>query len=318
MTGADREKPSRPGMLRSRGTAFIGLYRTTKALEARNAELERRLAECRQAQDVSERNNRELKRERLRLVVSERMARDKAAHHSTVKDEFLATLSHELRTPMNAILGWLSLLAKGDVVRDPRQAIAALQRNATIQARLIDNLLDVNRLMAGMVTLNRAAVILDAVAGDAVGALQPIADAKGVRLCLTPSTSRPAIYADEQRVQQILWNLLDNAVKFTPTNGRVDVMLETESDMARIVVRDTGYGIAADHLPFVFERFWRADSSTTRETSGLGLGLSIAKDMAELHGGSIEVMSDGLGAGATFVVRLPVPEPATWVGMNEE
>jgi hypothetical protein len=259
------------------------------------------------SRDVSA--QRRAEQERERLLVSERAARDEAERQSRIKDEFLATLSHELRTPMNAILGWLSMLAKGEVVRDPSQVIAAIQRNATIQAKLIEDLLEMNKLTSGTVCLEVEPVDVTSAVDMAVQALKPMADAKGVTLLVTAAEDLPQIQADERRVQQILWNLLHNAVKFTPAAGRVDVSLECDGVLMRVTVRDTGQGIPADFLPFVFERFRQADSSSTRGNWGLGLGLSIARHLVELHGGAIEATSAGPGEGATFVVRLPIHTP---------
>ena len=259
------------------------------------------------SRDVSA--QRRAEQERERLLGSERAARDEAERQSRIKDEFLATLSHELRTPMNAILGWLSMLAKGEVVRDPSQVIAAIQRNATIQAKLIEDLLEMNKLTSGTVRLEVEPVDVTSAVDTAVQALKPMADAKGVTLLVTAAEELPQIQADERRVQQILWNLLHNAVKFTPSAGRVDVGLECDGVLMRVTVRDTGQGIPADFLPFVFERFRQADSSSTRGNWGLGLGLSIARHLVELHGGAIEAASAGPGEGATFIVRLPIHTP---------
>jgi len=256
------------------------------------------------SRDVSARRRAEHERERL--LISERSARDEAERQSRLKDEFLATLSHELRTPMNAILGWLSMLAKGEGVRDPEQAMAAIRRNASIQAKLIEDLLEMNKLTSGTVRLELAPTDLGTVVHSALQALKPTADAKGVHLGVTIEPALPSIRADERRVQQILWNLLHNAVKFTPATGRVDVTLRREGTSAQVLVKDTGQGIPADFLPFVFDRFRQADPSTTRGAWGLGIGLSIAKHLAELHGGSIAASSDGPGRGATFVVHLPI------------
>jgi signal transduction histidine kinase len=260
------------------------------------------------SRDVSA--QRRAEQERERLLVSERMARDEAERQGRIKDEFLATLSHELRTPMNAILGWLSMLAKGDVVRDSAQAIAALQRNASIQAKLIEDLLEMNKLTSGTVRLELGVVDVRSAVDGAVQALKPMADAKSVRLESRLDGTIPCIHADERRVQQILWNLLHNGIKFTPAGGHVDVSLDRKGTCVQICVHDSGEGIAADFLPFVFDRFRQADSSTTRGTWGLGLGLSIVRHLVELHGGSVEASSNGLGTGATFLVRLPLRLPA--------
>jgi len=198
------------------------------------------------------------------------------------------------------------MLAKGEGVRDPEQAMAAIRRNASIQAQLIEDLLEMNKLTSGTVRLELAPTDLGTVVHSALQALKPTADAKGVHLGVTIEPAVPSIRADERRVQQILWNLVHNAVKFTPAAGRVDVTLRREGTSAQVLVKDTGQGIPADFLPFVFDRFRQADPSTTRGAWGLGIGLSIAKHLAELHGGSIAASSDGPGRGATFVVHLPI------------
>jgi PAS domain S-box-containing protein len=261
------------------------------------------------SRDVSAQRSAE--RERERLLISERAARDEAERQSRIKDEFLATLSHELRTPMNAILGWLSMLAKGEAVRDPAQAMAAIQRNASIQAKLIEDLLEMTKLTSGTVRLELGSVDLGGAVQSAMQALKPTADAKGVSLESVVDGAVPRIQADERRVQQILWNLLHNGVKFTQTSGRVAIHVTKNGGSVQLLVRDTGQGIAADFLPFVFDRFRQADPSTTRGAWGLGIGLSIAKHLVELHGGTIAASSDGLGHGATFVVHLPIRPPAT-------
>jgi signal transduction histidine kinase len=222
-----------------------------------------------------------------------------------LKDDFLATLSHELRTPMNAILGWLAILQNGSPVRDARSALAVVQRNAEVQAKLIDDLLDMTRLMSGNIQLDLSPVDLAAIVQTTVEALQPAADAKGVQLLARVDSGVRSIAADARRLQQVLWNVLHNSVKFTPEGGRVEVRLQEIVGGAEISVSDTGRGISPAFLPHVFDRFRQQDSSPTRDTSGLGLGLSIAKHLVELHGGTIEAQSAGIGAGATFIVRLP-------------
>jgi PAS domain S-box-containing protein len=256
------------------------------------------------SRDVSAQREAALLREQL--LVSERRARDEAERQSRIKDEFLATLSHELRTPMNAILGWLSMLATGEGVRDTAHVISVIRRNAEAQAKLIEDLLEMNKLMSGTVRLEMAPVDVRASVDGAIQAVQPAADAKGVQLLTTVDSGIAAIMVDGRRFQQILWNLLHNAVKFTSGGGRVTVSATVEEGCIQIVVEDTGQGIPPEFLPFVFDRFRQADPSTTRGAWGLGLGLSIAKHLVELHGGSIGASSDGLGLGSVFVVRLPV------------
>jgi signal transduction histidine kinase len=258
------------------------------------------------SRDVSSERQAQLERERL--LSSERQARDEAERQSRIKDEFLATLSHELRTPMNAILGWLSMLTHGQA-GDPGQALAVIERNAKAQAHLIEDLLLMNKLSSGTARLELGTVDVAAAVEAAVQNLQPAAAAKRISLDVTVTSGLPLITADNDRVQQILWNLLHNGVKFTPMGGRVEVRATPVRAGVRVVVRDSGQGITADFLPHVFERFRQADSSTTRKAWGLGLGLSIAKHLVELHGGSIEAHSDGPGLGASFTVELPAGLP---------
>jgi PAS domain S-box-containing protein len=256
------------------------------------------------SRDISAQRRAEQAREQA--LNNERRARDEAERQSRIKDEFLATLSHELRTPMNAILGWLSLLAKGGAVKDTGQAMAVIQRNAQVQAKLIEDLLEMNKLTSGNARLEIAPLDVGATIDATMESLKPTADTKGVRLSLTRESALPRIQADGRRVQQILWNLLHNGVKFTKAGGRVEVYASASDEYVRILVKDTGQGIAPDFLPYVFDRFRQADPSTTRGNWGLGLGLSIAKHLVELHGGSIEVSSAGVDQGTTFTVQLPV------------
>jgi signal transduction histidine kinase/DNA-binding response OmpR family regulator len=249
---------------------------------------------------------REHARERERLLRSEREARDEAERQSRLKDEFLATLSHELRTPMNAILGWLSILESGKPIREIHSALAIINRNAHMQAKLIEDLLDMNRLMAGNVQLEIAAVDLGSLLQATMQALQPAADAKRVQLIAVVPAGNGELLADGRRLQQVLWNLVHNAIKFTPAHGRVEIRVHRDDEQLEIAVQDNGQGISPSFLPHVFERFRQQDASTTRPTFGLGLGLSIAKHLVELHGGTIAAASAGDGNGATFSVRLPL------------
>ncbi|MGH9373795.1 MAG: ATP-binding protein, partial [Vicinamibacterales bacterium] len=242
--------------------------------------------------------------ERERLLTSAREARDHAERQSRLKDEFLATLSHELRTPMNIILGWLDVLEKGKTVRDARSTIPIIQRNARLQAKLIEDLLDMNRLLSGNLHIELAPVDVAATLHTAIQGLQPVADAKGLLVSVPAGQRVVTALADGRRLQQILWNVLHNAIKFTPRGGRVDVQVEERGGHVNVIVQDTGHGISREFLPHVFERFRQEDSSATREAGGLGLGLSIAKNLAELHGGTIRASSGGHGAGATFTVEL--------------
>jgi PAS domain S-box-containing protein len=253
--------------------------------------------------------DRRAEEERERLLASERNARDEAERQSRIKDEFLATLSHELRTPMNAILGWLSMLSEAEVVRDPTRAIAAIRRNAELQAKLIEDLLEMNKLTSGMVHLELGAVDINAALDGAIQSLQPAAIAKGITVNRAVGTGTPNVRADNRRLQQVLWNLIHNAVKFTPTGGVVDIAVTLNENAVEVAVADTGMGIVPEFLPHVFDRFRQADSSTTRRNTGLGIGLSIAKHLVELHGGSIDVQSAGPDRGATFTVLLPRTAP---------
>jgi hypothetical protein len=261
--------------------------------------------------------------ERERLLKREREARDEAERQSSFKDEFLATLSHELRTPMNAILGWLSILESGKQVRDLPSILEVIARNAQIQAKLIDDLLDMNRLLSGNTQLEVSAVDMAVLLQTAMQGLQPAADAKGVIIVAILDPGVGGMLGDSRRLQQILWNLIHNAIKFTPAQGRVEINVRRVDGEIQISVVDNGRGISPSFLPHVFERFRQQDASSTRETFGLGLGLSIAKQLVELHGGTISAHSEGEGRGATFVVRLPaVPRtplaPAPAVGGTRE
>jgi len=252
--------------------------------------------------------DRESAAERECLLRSAREARDQAEMQSRLKDEFLATLSHELRTPMNIILGWLDTLVNERRVGNVQTALAAIQRNAQTQAKLIDDLLDMNRLLSGNLRLELVPIDVAATLKAAAQGLQPAADAKGVTFTVTIEAPAIMALADSTRLQQVLWNLLHNAIKFTPKGGRVEVRGRQQNGLVQIEIRDTGRGISRDFLPHIFERFRQQDSSSTRESAGLGLGLSIAKQLAELHGGTIRGFSDGNGTGATFTLELPAPE----------
>jgi len=250
-------------------------------------------------------------RERERLLKEARDARDEAEHQSRLKDEFLATLSHELRTPMNAILGWLSILDQVKPIRDVYAALSVIRRNAETQAKLIDDLLDMNRLMSGNVHLQINPVDVAGLIHSTLQSLRPAAEAKGVQLLASIDAGMGALPADGRRVQQVLWNLLHNAIKFTPSAGRVEIHARRSESLVNLTVQDTGQGIAPHFLPHVFERFRQEDASTARETFGLGLGLSIARHLVELHGGTIRAFSAGVGEGARFEVDLPF-RAGTW------
>lgn len=232
-------------------------------------------------------------------------SRRTAEQASRAKDEFLSTLSHELRTPLNAIVGWSALLTSGAVPVDQRErAFETIERNARIQARLVEDLLDLSRIEQGKLVLSVGPVEMVRVVESAVDAVRPAADAKGVRL-QPVLDSHATIVGDPDRLQQIVWNLLSNSIKFTPRGGRVQVQLRREESYVEVTVADTGQGIDPDFLPLVFERFRQGDGSFTRRAGGLGLGLAIVRSLVELHGGTVMAESEGMGRGAAFVVRLP-------------
>jgi PAS domain S-box-containing protein len=246
-------------------------------------------------------------RQREQLLQAERFARGEAERASRLKDEFLATLSHELRTPLNAIVGWSHILRR--TARDPAlmQAVDTIERNALAQAKLIDDLLDMSRIMAGKIGLTFTRFKLGPVVAAAASALRPVADEKGVILA-ADLESDTWVLGDAARIQQVVANLLSNGVKFTPPGGRVELHVAENGPQVRLVVRDTGRGIPPEFLPSMFERFRQADSSITRRHGGLGLGLSIAKQIVELHGGTIAAESPGPDGGSTFIVTLPIAQ----------
>ena len=245
--------------------------------------------------------------ERERLLVRERAARAEAEEANRLKDEFLATVSHELRTPLNAMLGWLSLLRGGRLdSADSARGLEVVERNAKMQAQLIEDLLDVSRIITGKLRLDVQPVDLTAVIEAAIETVRPSADARGIRLQRVLDSGAGPVSGDAGRLQQVVWNLLSNAIKFTPNEGRVQVRLERLNSHVEISVHDTGQGISRDFLPHVFERFRQFDATTTRSHYGLGLGLAIVRHLVELHGGTVQADSPGEGQGATFTVRLPL------------
>jgi len=255
---------------------------------------------------------------RLDLLERERAARASAEQANHLKDQFLAVVSHELRTPLNAILGWADMLRRG-AVEPPRhdRAFRAIYDSARRQAQLIDELLDVSRIMSGKLELDLSPEVDVAdVVSKAVEMVQPSADAKRIEITTDFGDAVGAICADSARLQQVVWNLLVNAIKFSPDGSGINLRLRRSQTMVELVVADRGQGIAADFLPFVFESFRQADGSTTRRQGGLGLGLSIVKHLVEAHGGTIKAESIGLGRGATFVVQLPIGavSATTWQG----
>ena len=243
------------------------------------------------------------------LVRREQALRMQAEAASRTKDDFLATLSHELRTPLNAILGWASILARTDQDRARvNHAVKVIERNARVQSQMVEELLDVSRIATGRVRLNVSDVLIAPAIDAALESVRPAAEAKNVVLRKEIDPAARTTRADARRLQQIIWNLLSNAVRFTPAGGHVDVTVRAaDPGFLEIIVADTGCGIDPAFLPHVFERFRQGDSSTTRTHGGLGLGLAIVHDLVGMHGGTVHAESPGVGQGTTFTVRLPAP-----------
>ena len=255
---------------------------------------------------------RELKRseaEREKILLREQAARAEAEAANRLKDEFLSTLSHELRTPLTSIIGWTNLIRAGQVRGEVQaQALETIERNAKIQSRLIDDLLDLSRIISGKLLLETREVNLDTVVSNSIEVVRPAANAKSIQLTYECEPGGKAISGDSARLQQVAWNLLSNAVKFTPEGGGVRVRLAREGARVKFSVSDTGRGIPSEFLPHVFDRFRQADSATTRAYGGLGLGLAIVRHLAELHGGTVQAESAGEDQGSTFSVTFPLTQ----------
>jgi PAS domain S-box-containing protein len=259
--------------------------------------------------DISQRKASE--RERETLLDRERAARAAADAANRLKDEFLATLSHELRTPTTGILGWVRLLKTGRLDSEQvQQALGALERGALAQAAVLEDLLDMSRIVRGALRLEPRTTDVRQVLKSAVETVDPAVRSKGLQLQVDIPADVPLVSADPDRLRQVFWNLLTNAVKFTDRGGSIRVLLRPETDHLRIDVADTGRGIDAESLPYIFDRFRQADSSSTRSHGGLGLGLAIARHLVESHGGTLTAASEGHGRGARFTVRLPVLVPS--------
>ena len=258
-------------------------------------ELQMEIAERKQAEE-----------ERGQLLLSERAARAEAEHANRTKDEFLATLSHELRTPLSAILGWSHLVRSGNL-DEPQmsRAIETIERNARAQSQLIDDLLDVSRIITGKLQIEPEPVDLCSVIQTAIDSVRPAFEAKAIQFETDMESGACSVSGDANRLQQIFWNLFSNAIKFTPQGGQVRVGVRRRGPRVNISVSDSGIGISAEFLPYIFDRFRQADGSTTRVHGGLGLGLSIVKHLVQLHQGSVEVESEGIDKGATFIVSFP-------------
>jgi signal transduction histidine kinase len=292
--GADYvTKPFDPDVLRARVKAFVDLFHQRERLRL---------------QQVGERTReRDDALEKLAaLLESERAARREAELANNAKDEFLATVSHELRTPLNAILGWAIIARRYSQSPDVDRALSTIERNARAQMRIIEDVLDVGRMLGGKLSLEISATrVAEAIEG-ALLAVRPAADSKGVKLSVTIDDGVSVIAADPGRLQQVVWNLLSNAIKFTPSGGSVEVVARQSQSTVFVRVRDDGQGIRPEFLPHLFETFRQGDGSTTRRHGGLGLGLAIVKQLVQAHGGKITAESEGEGKGSSFTIELPV------------
>jgi PAS domain S-box-containing protein len=257
--------------------------------------------------DVSERRGAE--KEREQLLRREQAARTEAEAANRLKDEFLATVSHELRTPLNAILGWASLLSRRTLDEETmRSAAQVIERNAKGQAEIINDILDVSRIITGKLRIDPQAVELAPIIQAAIDTVYPAAAAKAIAITVALDRQADLVLGDPDRLQQIVWNLVSNAIKFTPKDGSIEVRLERVASHVELKVSDSGIGIDTQFLPYVFDRFRQADASTTRAHGGLGLGLAIVRHLVELHGGTVSAASTGEGQGAVFTVRLPLAD----------
>ena len=303
-------------VLRTKVRVFVDLYEARAALALSNQELETRVAErTAELQKSNERLHDEIA-ERLRaeaereaLLAREKVLRAEAEELSRLKDEFLATMSHELRTPLNAIFGWITLLRTRRLDEATQErALETIERNARAQKRLIEDLLDVSRIVTGKVALELVTVDPRRVVEAALETMHPAAQAKGLKIVPLLDIGAGTVRGDFARLQQIVCNLLSNAIKFTDAGGHVEVCLARRNDEVEISVADSGQGIKPEFLPLVFDRFRQEDGSISRRHGGLGLGLAIVRHLVELHAGSVDAQSAGEGKGAKFIVRLPVRE----------
>lgn len=309
-----RRDDGRPWFIHGVGFDITEVKQAEEALRTAHDEMEMRVRErtseltranTELQSEISERKRAE--QERAEMLTREQAARKQAEEANRLKDEFLATVSHELRTPITAIVGWIHLLRGGLLDEaDSVRALETIERNARSQTQLINDLLDISRVISGKLRLEIRQIEIAHVIEAAVEAVRPAAAAKKIELQTALNPEVNLVRADPDRLQQVVWNLLSNAIKFTPQGGRVLVQLRRAGSDAQIVVRDTGEGINPEFLPFVFDRFRQADGSTTREHGGLGLGLAIVRHLIELHGGTVMADSQGPGQGATFTVKLPL------------
>jgi PAS domain S-box-containing protein len=257
------------------------------------------------ARDITDRVQAE--EERMMLLASERAARERAEAASRAKDEFVAMISHEIRSPLNAILGWAQMLRQGTLNEvATANALESIERNARAQAQLVSDLLDISRVITGKLRINARPVDLTNSLNSALESIRPAAEAKQIQLEVEREPYATVVTGDADRLQQVFWNLLSNAVKFTPRNGRVSVRVWRSNSQLQLIVSDTGAGISPEFLPFIFNRFTQADTTSARQHAGLGLGLAIVRHIIELHGGTVTAESDGIGKGATFRINLPV------------
>ncbi|MEW6127952.1 MAG: response regulator [Acidobacteriota bacterium] len=320
-------KPMEPEILKAKARFFIELHRMTAEVKKQaellqetnlklddlNLNLERRVEErtrqLKEAVDKLEIEIVERKRvegEREEALIREQNARTEAENANRLKDEFLATLSHELRTPLNAILGWVRILNSGKAdTETAAKAMETIERNAKIQAKLIEDILDVSRIISGKFPFRLDVLTLDNILKSSIETLLPVIQAKNIDLQVTVDENISPIVGDSTRLQQAIWNLLSNAVKFTPSGGKVTANLQQSVETIRLQVSDTGQGIEPEFLPYIFDRFRQADGSMTRKHGGLGLGLAIVRHVVESHGGKVMAESPGVNQGATFTLEFP-------------
>lgn len=287
--------------IRRRRTAEVALAEANKGLEEKVHERTRELEEANQ-------NLAAVAEERKELLSSERDSRREAEIANRLRDEFMATVSHELRTPINSVLGWARLMREGQLSAEQMEkAVDTIIKNSETQNRLIEDLLDVAKMVSGKLQLETQEVELTDLVETSIETLRPSADAKDIALTFISTGGPSRVTGDPNRLNQIVWNLLTNAIKFTPEHGNVDVRLSSDDKFAEIEVSDTGAGIDPEFLPSVFERF-RQEAAMIKKSGGLGLGLAVVRNLAEMHGGTVSAESEGVGKGSTFTVRLPLQD----------
>jgi signal transduction histidine kinase len=297
-------KPVESSALKSKVAVFVELYRKTKQIKQLYADLQRHAAAL--EQEIADRKRAE--KERAESLLRAQDAQAKAEEANRLKDEFLAIVSHELRAPLTAMLGWVTLVRGKRLDKESKdRALETVERNARTQKKLVEDLLDVSSIVTGNFSLAIEPTDLPSVIESAIESVRPEAEAKGVRLQKALDPAVHLFEIDPNRFQQVIWNLVQNAVKFTPVGGAVEVRLRYLNGQAEIDVVDTGLGIAPEFLPFVFDRFRQANGSITRKHGGLGLGLAIVRSLVEMHGGTVGVESAGVGQGSTFRITLPPP-----------